>query len=63
MALQAARSLLYDVTAESPGKDGNRQKMSARIAAAKTMVTETANKVTDQALRIAGGSSNTKALP
>jgi len=37
--------------------------MSARIAAAKTMVTETANDVTDKALRIAGGSAITRALP
>lgn len=63
VALQAARSLLYDVAAEWPGTAGDRKQMSARIAAAKTMVTETANKVTDQALRIAGGSSITKALP
>ena len=63
VALQAARSLLFDVAAEWTGDDAARQKMSARIAAAKTMVTETANKVTDQALRIAGGSSITKALP
>ncbi|MCB9009780.1 MAG: acyl-CoA dehydrogenase, partial [Ardenticatenaceae bacterium] len=63
VALQAARSLLFDVAAEWTGDDADRRKMSARIAAAKTMVTETANKVTDQALRIAGGSSITKALP
>ncbi len=63
VALQAARSLLYDVAAEWTGDDADRKQMSARIAAAKTMVTETANKVTDQALRIAGGSSITKALP
>jgi alkylation response protein AidB-like acyl-CoA dehydrogenase len=63
VALQAARSLLFDVAAEWMGDDADRKQMSARIAAAKTMVTETANKVTDQALRIAGGSSITKALP
>jgi alkylation response protein AidB-like acyl-CoA dehydrogenase len=63
VALQAARSLLFDVAAEWTGDDADRQKMSARLAAAKTMVTETANTVTDQALRIAGGSSITKALP
>lgn len=63
VALQAARSLLFDVAAEWTGDDADRKQMSARIAAAKTMVTETANKVTDQALRIAGGSSITKALP
>ena len=63
VALQAARSLLFDVAGEWTGDDTDRTKMSARIAAAKTMVTETANNVTDQALRIAGGSSITKALP
>lgn len=63
VALQAARALLFDVAAEWTGEDADRAKMSARIAAAKTMVTETANKVTDQALRIAGGTSITKALP
>lgn len=63
VALQAARSLLFEVASSWTGEDADRPKMSARIAAAKTMVTETANKVTDQALRIAGGSSITKALP
>jgi alkylation response protein AidB-like acyl-CoA dehydrogenase len=63
VALQAARSLLFDVAGDWTGDDADRPKMSARIAAAKTMVTETANKVTDQALRIAGGTSITKALP
>ena len=63
VALQAARSLLFDVASEWTGNDAERARLSARIAAAKTMVTETANKVTDQALRIAGGSSITKALP
>ncbi len=63
IALQAARALLFDVAGEWTGDDADRAKLSARIAAAKTMVTETANKVTDQALQIAGGSSITKALP
>lgn len=63
VALQAARSLLMDVAAEWNGQDADRQVMSARIAAAKTMVTETANDVTDKALRIAGGSAITRALP
>lgn len=66
VALQAARSLLMDVAAGWPA-DGRvadgRVAISARIAAAKTMVTETANDVTDKALRIAGGSAITKALP
>lgn len=63
VALQAARSLLMEVAAGWTGDDDGREAMSARIAAAKTIVTNTANDVTDKALRIAGGSSITKALP
>ena len=63
IALQAAQSLLFDVAAEWTGKMEDRPKMGARIAAAKTLVTETANDVTDKALRIAGGTSITKMLP
>ncbi|MCP4358296.1 MAG: acyl-CoA/acyl-ACP dehydrogenase [Chloroflexi bacterium] len=63
VALQAAHSLLMDVAGEWTGEGDGREVMGARIAAAKTMVTETANDVTDKALRIAGGSSITKALP
>ena len=63
VALKAARSLLFDVAASWTEKDEDRAGMVARIAAAKTMVTETANDVTDKALRIAGGTSITRALP
>jgi len=63
VALQAARSLLMEVAAGWTGDNDGREAMSARIAAAKTIVTNTANDVTDKALRIAGGSSITKALP
>ncbi|MCA9930778.1 MAG: acyl-CoA/acyl-ACP dehydrogenase [Anaerolineales bacterium] len=63
VALQAARSLLFEVAASWTEKDDDRAGMVARIAAAKTMVTETANDVTDKALRIAGGTSITRALP
>ena len=63
IALQAARALLFEVAAEWTERDEDRPQMVARIAAAKTVVTETANKVTDQALQIAGGTSITKALP
>lgn len=63
VALQAARSLLMEVAAGWHGRDADRQAMSARLAAAKTMVTETANDVTDKALRIAGGLAITRALP
>lgn len=63
IALQAARALLFEVAGEWTERDEDRAAISARIAAAKTVVTETANKVTDQALQIAGGTSITKALP
>ncbi|HSH02485.1 MAG TPA: acyl-CoA dehydrogenase family protein [Anaerolineae bacterium] len=63
LALQAARALLFDVAAEWTGDNEQRAAFFPRIAAAKTLVTETANDVTDKALRIAGGSSITRALP
>ncbi len=63
VALQGAQALLFDVAKGWTGADANRTAMVARIAAAKTMVTETANDVTDKALRIAGGTSITKSLP
>lgn len=63
IALQASRALLFDVAGSWTGRDEDRSRMAARIAAAKTMVTETANDVTDKVLRIAGGASITKSLP
>jgi alkylation response protein AidB-like acyl-CoA dehydrogenase len=63
MALQATRALLLNVAAEWRGDDEQRRRYLPRIAAAKMMVTQTANEVTDKALQIAGGSSITKALP
>lgn len=63
IALQAARSLLLDVAGEWTGNEADAERFMARIAAAKTCVTETANRVTDQALQIAGGQSITRALP
>ena len=63
IALQAARSLLLDVAGEWMGDEADAEGFMARIAAAKTCVTETANRVTDQALQIAGGQSITRALP
>lgn len=63
IALQAAQALLYAVAGEWTGKNEDREAFLPRIAAAKSMVTETANQVTDKALRIAGGTSITKALP
>ena len=63
VALQAAQSLLLAVAGEWTGDDAQRTAYLPRIAAAKMMVTQTANMTTDMALQIAGGSSITKALP
>ena len=68
--LQAAHALMFAVARDWQGPasaaetdDATRAKFSPRIAAAKTMVTETSRYVTDQALQVAGGISLTKALP
>jgi alkylation response protein AidB-like acyl-CoA dehydrogenase len=63
IALQAARSLLFETAAFWRGEEAQRKQMVAKIAAAKTIVTATANEVTDKALQIAGGTSITKQLP
>ncbi len=63
LALQAARALLFEVAAEWTGDNDKRAAYFPRVAAAKTLVTETANSVTDKALRVAGGISLTDALP
>ncbi|MCL4869853.1 MAG: acyl-CoA/acyl-ACP dehydrogenase [Anaerolineae bacterium] len=63
IALQAARAFLLTVAGEWSGNEGDAERFMARIAAAKTFVTETANRVTEQALQIAGGQSITRALP
>ena len=55
MKLQAARSLLLEV-ADNEGS-------TARVPAAKQFAVTVANEVTDQALRVAGGTSLTRALP
>ncbi len=61
VALQAARALLLELAGEWTGNDHQRQ--LPRIVAAKHVATETAINVTDMALRAAGGSSLTRALP
>lgn len=61
VALQAARALLLEVAGEWTGHDHHPQ--LPRIIAAKHVATETAIDVTDLALRAAGGSSITRALP
>ncbi len=63
IALQAAQALLLEVAGEWRGENAARGKFLPRVAAAKTMVTKTANTVTEQALQIAGGSSITGTLP
>lgn len=62
LALQAARSLLFEVTGEWTG-DENSRGLYPRIVAAKHLAVETANSVTDKALQIAGGTSLTRDLP
>lgn len=56
LGLQAARALLFEVADETATP-------FARIAAAKHFAVETANHVTDLALKIAGGQSLTNTLP
>lgn len=65
-ALQAATALLLDVAAmwETGGVHMElRKAMLPRIAAAKTVATNTAALVTDKALQIAGGASISRDLP
>ena len=57
MRLQAAKALLLEVSGEGP------QPAYGRIAAAKQFALETASEVTEMALRAAGGSALTRALP
>ncbi len=63
IALQAAHALLYEVAGSWTGKNEDRAAFWPRIAAAKSVATNTANHVTDLALRIAGGAGITRALP
>jgi alkylation response protein AidB-like acyl-CoA dehydrogenase len=62
-ALQAARALLFEVAELWTGDEAGREALMPRIAAAKLVVNETANKVTEKALQVAGGTSITHALP
>lgn len=56
LGLQAARALLMEVADETDSP-------FARIAAAKHFAVETANRITDLALKVAGGQSLTNTLP
>jgi alkylation response protein AidB-like acyl-CoA dehydrogenase len=62
LALQAAQSLLFEVTGQWTG-DERSKGLYPRIVAAKHLAVETANSVTDKALQIAGGTSLTRDLP
>lgn len=63
LALQAATALLFEVAGQWQGDEAQRSKLYPRIAAAKYQVTEAAAFATEQALRVAGGTSITKSLP
>lgn len=62
LALQAATALMFDA-AGAWGRGEQGESVFPRIVAAKHLMTETANRVTDEALRIAGGISITRTLP
>lgn len=66
-ALQAAAALLLDVARAwdrlQPAAPAARAAFMARVAAAKHVAVETALRVTDDALRIAGGAALTDGLP
>ncbi len=63
LALQAATALLFEVAGLWQGDEASRQQVYPRIAAAKSQVTNAATFATEQALRVAGGTSITKSLP
>jgi alkylation response protein AidB-like acyl-CoA dehydrogenase len=63
LALQAARALLF-TAAQQWGDDVKQRKaIYPQVVAAKHQITEATAFVTDQALRIAGGTSITRELP
>jgi alkylation response protein AidB-like acyl-CoA dehydrogenase len=54
---------MFEVAGAWTGEAENRRNLYPRIVAVKHLITETANTVTDQSLRVAGGLSLTKSLP
>jgi alkylation response protein AidB-like acyl-CoA dehydrogenase len=62
VALQAAQGLLLEAAGLWTGDEADAG-VYPRIVAAKHLAVETANRVTDQAMQIAGGSSLTRDLP
>jgi alkylation response protein AidB-like acyl-CoA dehydrogenase len=63
LALQAAQALLFEVAGRWQGDETSRRAVYPGVVAAKYQVIEAAGYATDQALRVAGGSSITKDLP
>jgi alkylation response protein AidB-like acyl-CoA dehydrogenase len=63
LELQATLALVFEVAGEWVGDDEHRSQQYPRIVAAKQTMVETANRITDKALQIAGGSAITRALP
>jgi alkylation response protein AidB-like acyl-CoA dehydrogenase len=63
MQLQAARSLFLETAGAWAGDSDQAEAFLPRVAAAKLIVTRTANTVTDMALQVAGGQSITHDLP
>jgi alkylation response protein AidB-like acyl-CoA dehydrogenase len=61
--LQAAQGLLFEAAASWGGDAETRRQQFPHIVAARHFAVETANQVTEKALRIAGGLSITRALP
>ena len=61
--LMSARTLLEAVVEKWDGSAAAQRELYPRIVAAKYLVSEVANEVTDAALRIAGGTSITRTLP
>ncbi|ULH14129.1 acyl-CoA/acyl-ACP dehydrogenase (plasmid) [Deinococcus sp. KNUC1210] len=63
LELLAARSVLHAVCHEWSEQPGGRAALLPRLAAAKSLCTNAAVSVTDQALRVAGGAALTASLP
>ncbi len=63
LTLQAAQALLLEVGADWDNHPAQRPALYARVAAAKHMATESAERATELALKIAGGRAITRSLP
>lgn len=63
IALQGARALMFEAASLWNGDNKTRDKIFPRMVAAKYLAIETANDITDKALRVAGGQGISKTLP